>query len=192
MNEVFLSTRSASCCRSALWTIPTVALLALAPSASAQTIAPAESTAEQDGAMSVNRDSEGDPISLEAIQEGVKTFELRQDDIVLPDATSVADTAKRRNSEPSRSDGSVANRFVPPFDRKPPRDALPHRGAEATVIQQRHLRGRCRRRKLARPPQQIILRAATRMFDRLMPITLDTREGQQHRRPGSTRAYARI
>jgi subtilisin family serine protease len=111
-----------------------MALMAGAPFAVASGQTPAEGTAGQNGAMSGNWDSDRDPISIEAIQEGVKDFELRQADVVPPDATSAADIAKRRSSEPTKSDGSVADRLVLPFDRKPPRDALPYRGAEATVV----------------------------------------------------------
>lgn len=138
MNEVFLPKNLAYHCPSALLRITIAALLVAAPVAptSAQTVAPAESaSAGRDGAMRVNRNDEGDPISLEAVQEGVKNFELRRADIVPPDATNAASETKRRDSGANKSDGAAENRLALPVDRKPPRDALPHRGAEATMVQ---------------------------------------------------------
>ncbi|MCK1302049.1 S8 family serine peptidase [Bradyrhizobium sp. 24] len=137
MNETFLPKHFAYSCRSVPLRLLVATLLVAAPLAlaSAQTVAPAEgASAGQNSAVHINPDNEGDPISLEAVQDGVNNFELRQADIGPPNAIS-ADGIKRRGFGPTKSDESGADRLVLPVDRKPPRDALPHRSTEATTVQ---------------------------------------------------------
>ena len=89
MKEASLNKRHTYPAASALLRTVTVALLILAPVvlASAQSSGPPSDSASagrsraEDGATRISSDSERDPISLEAIQEGVKNFELRRSEL---------------------------------------------------------------------------------------------------------------
>jgi Subtilase family len=141
MNDVALSQRSNHRCASVLL-ISAAALLILTPvgSASAQNLSPADTAsagrpAQDQGAPRIRPDSENDPISLEAIQEGVENFELRrQTDGTPPNAASAAAEAKRRARDAINSDGRAEDETVLPMERRPPRDAVPHQGADATMV----------------------------------------------------------
>ena len=86
MKEASLNKRHTYPAASALLRTLTVALLILAPVvlASAQSSGPPSDSASagrsraEDGATRISSDSESDPISLEALQEGIKNFELRR------------------------------------------------------------------------------------------------------------------
>src|SRR3954468_24993176 len=99
MKEASLNKRHTYPAASALLRTATVALLTLAPVvlASAQSRSPPSDSASagrsraEDGATRISSDSERDPISLEAVQEGVKNFELRrsESDGTQPNAHAV-------------------------------------------------------------------------------------------------------
>lgn len=128
---------------SALLRISTAALLILAPVAlaSAQSSGPPSDNAaagrpRPDTGATIGPDSESDPVSLEAIQEGVKNFELRREMDGKPlDAANAAAVAERRARDANKSDEKAEDKTVPPGERKPPHDAVPHQGVEATTIQ---------------------------------------------------------
>ena len=106
MKEASLNKRHTYPAASALQRIVTVALLILAPVvlASAQSSGPPSDSASagrsraEDGATRISSDSETDPISLEAIQEGVKNFELRRSEMddTPSNAAHAAAAAERR------------------------------------------------------------------------------------------------
>src|SRR4051794_21283963 len=144
MKEASLNKRHIYPAASALLRTVTVALLIFAPVvlASAQSSGPPSDSASpgrpraEDGATRINSDSERDPISLEAIQEGVKNFELRRSELdgTQPNAHPAA-AAERRAREASKSDEKAQDTKVPPVEHRPPRDAVPHQGIEATTVQ---------------------------------------------------------
>ena len=144
MKEASLHKRHTYPADSALLRTVTVALLILAPVvlASAQSSGPPSDSASpgrprtEDGATRISSDSERDPISLEAIQEGVKNFELRRSELdgTQPNAHAGV-TAERRAREASKSDERAQDTKVSPVERRPPRDAVPHQGIEATTVQ---------------------------------------------------------
>src|SRR5262245_11472711 len=136
MNELSWLGNLADRCASAM----IAALLVAAPVASAfaQSNAPAGSVStDQTASSRANQDSERDPISLEAVQEGVRNFELRREmDLKRQNAAGAADDAKRRAVDAVKSDEKPGDRPIPAGERRPPRDAMPHQGGgEATMIQ---------------------------------------------------------
>src|SRR5450631_3427021 len=143
MNHVSLSKNLTYRRASALLRAATAALLIVTPFAlaSAQTNVPADNASAgrprpDDGATRIGPDSERDPISLEAIQEGVRNFELRREtDGRPPNAASEAAEAKRRARDAIKSDEKAEDRMVLPIERRPPRDAVPHQGVEATTVE---------------------------------------------------------
>src|SRR5437016_4003266 len=112
MNDVSLPKNSTHRRASALLRISAAALLILTPVAlaSAQNSGPSDNAStgrpgRDEGAPRIGPDSESDPISLEAIQEGVKNFELRREtDGKAPNAASAAEEAKRRARDAIKSD----------------------------------------------------------------------------------------
>ena len=145
MKEASLNKRHTYPAASALLRTATVALLILAPVvlASAQSSGPPSDSASagrsraEDGATRISSDSETDPISLEAIQEGVKNFELRRSEMddTPSNAAHAAAAAERRARDASKSDERAQDTKVSPVERRPPRDAVPHQGIEATTVQ---------------------------------------------------------
>jgi hypothetical protein len=139
MNEVSLLGNLADRCASALFGTAIAALLVAAPVASAfaQSSAPAGSgSTGENGLSRANQDNERDPISLEAVQEGVKNFDLRREtDVKLPKAANAEEEAKRRALDAIKSDEKPEDRLIAPVERRPPRDAVPYQGGEATIVQ---------------------------------------------------------
>jgi hypothetical protein len=144
MNDVSLPKSFTYRRASALLRMATAALLILAPVAlaSAQSSGPPPDNASagrprpDDGATRIGSDSERDPVSLEAIQEGVKNFELRRETDGKPlNAANAAAAAERRARGAIKSVKKGEDRMVLPVERRPPRDAVPHQGVEATTIQ---------------------------------------------------------
>jgi len=142
MNDVSLPKHSTHRRALALLRISAAALLILTPVAlaSAQTSGPSDSASagrpgRDEGTPRIGPDSESDPISLEAVQEGVRNFELRREtDGKVPNAASAAAEAKRRARDAIKSDDKAEDGMVLPVERRPPRDAVPHQGAEATTV----------------------------------------------------------
>src|SRR5258706_2622481 len=142
MNDFSLPKNSTHRRASVLLQISAVALLILTPVAlaSAQSSGPSDNASagrpgRDEGAPRIGPDSESDPISLEAIQEGVKNFELRRETGgKAPNAASAAAEAKRRARDAIKSDEKAEDGMVLPVERRPPRDAVPHQGAEATTF----------------------------------------------------------
>src|SRR6266403_1170833 len=141
MNDFSLPKNSTHRRASTLLRISAAALLILTPVAlaSAQNSGPSDNASagrpgRDEGAHRIGPDSESDPISLEAIQEGVKSFELRREtDGKAPNAASAAE-ARRRARDAIKSDEKAEDGMVLPVERRPPRDAVPHQGAEATTV----------------------------------------------------------
>jgi hypothetical protein len=141
MTDVSLSQRSNHRCASALL-ISAVALSVLTSvgSASAQNLSPSDNAsaprpAQDQGAPRTRPDSENDPISLEAIQEGVQNFEVRrQTHVTPPNAVNAAAEASRRAGDAIKSDETTKDEAVVPLEHRPPRDAVPHQGANATMV----------------------------------------------------------
>ena len=122
--------------------ISAAALLILTPVAlgSAQNRSPSEDASvgrpgRDEGTPRIGPNSESDPISLEALQEGVKNFELRRDtDGKPPNAASAAAEVERRARGAIKSDGKPEDETVLPVEPRSPRDAVPHQGARATTV----------------------------------------------------------
>jgi hypothetical protein len=142
MNDVALSQRSNHRRASVVLQISAAAFLILTPAglASAQNLSPSDNASavrppRDEGTPRIRPDSENDPISLEAIQEGVQNFELRrQTDGTPPNAASAAAEAKRRAREAIKSDETAKDEAVLLLEHRPPRDAVPHQGANATMV----------------------------------------------------------
>ena len=140
MNDVSLLQNSTY--RRALLRISAAALLILTPVAlgSAQNRSPSEDASvgrpgRDEGTPRIGPNSESDPISLEALQEGVKNFELRRDtDGKPPNAASAAAEVERRARGAIKSDGKPEDETVLPVEPRSPRDAVPHQGARATTV----------------------------------------------------------
>ena len=128
--------------RLALLRISAAALLILTPVAlgSAQNRSPSEDASvgrpgRDEGTPRIGPNSESDPISLEALQEGVKNFELRRDtDGKPPNAASAAAEVERRARGAIKSDEKPEDETVLPVEPRSPRDAVPHQGARATTV----------------------------------------------------------
>ena len=154
MKEASLNKRHTYPAASALLRAVTVALLILAPVvlASAQSSGPPSDSASagrsraEDGATRISSDSERDPISLEAIQEGAKNFELRRSEMddTRSNAAHTAAAAERRARDASKSDETAQDTKVSPVERRPPRDAVPHQGIEASLCSQGSSETSCR------------------------------------------------
>jgi hypothetical protein len=136
MNDVSLPKNSTHRCASALLRISAAALLILTPVtlAFAQNSGPSDNApGRNEGARPIGPESESDPISLEAIQEGVKNFELRREtDGKAPNAAAAE--VRRRARDAIKSDEKAEDRMVLPSSAGRPRDAVPHQGAEATTV----------------------------------------------------------
>src|SRR5258706_4840129 len=129
MNDFSLPKNSTHRRASVLLQISAVALLILTPVAlaSAQSSGPSDNASagrpgRDEGAPRIGPDSESDPISLEAIQEGVKNFELRRE--TGGKAPNAASAAARRARDAIRSDEKAEDGMVLPLERRPPPDAV--------------------------------------------------------------------
>jgi subtilase family protein len=142
MDDVALSHKSSHRRAPALLQILAAALLIFLPTAlaSAQNLSPSDSASagrpgRDETAPPTRPESENNPISFEAIQEAVQNFELRrQTDGTPPNVASAAAEAKRRVRDAIKSDGKGEDEMVLPPERRPPRDAVPHQGANATMV----------------------------------------------------------
>jgi hypothetical protein len=194
MNDVSLPKNSTHRCASALLRISAAALLILTPVtlAFAQNSGPSDNApGRNEGARPIGPESESDPISLEAIQEGVKNFELRREtDGKAPNAAAAE--VRRRARDAIKSDEKAEDRMVLPSSAGRPAMQFHIKVPRRRRSRRKPLAGRSLRRRLARNLQPIIPRAASRTFSRLRSIASAFREGRRYQPPGSIRAYAPI